>query len=305
MLASSEMLAEEIIDVVSSSKDTKRNFLMAEAADDGVRQAIESCDVAGDPDAQGAGDTEDHSTSTSDSVGAAILESSALQRRPSYAVAIFDKDMTDDMYRQIGIRDTEAKKTVMESMSDDTWIHIAKHLRVQKLVTKIALAVIDASTGFLRRLADNMGDIDGGSDLPSQSTTPLTKQSSGVSESRQQSTAESERFVSTDPPGRSGHGDGPLEPVTVHESVSTVSSLTGGAVELPNASIRETGHTSRASRWTRPYRNLYPAASTEESISPEPQTKPAKAKPKSKLDTVLDSRRFLQFAVTPAVFHGM
>ncbi|KAK3061231.1 hypothetical protein LTS18_006727, partial [Coniosporium uncinatum] len=107
---------------------------------------------------------------------------------------------------------------------------------VQKLVTKIALAVIDVSTSFLRRLADSMSDVDSCSDLPSQSTTPLAKQSSQVSEQRRQPTPDTERFVPADPLGRRDDGDNSHEPITIYINTSAVSSMTDKLAEQPDAS---------------------------------------------------------------------
>jgi len=256
------MLAEEINDIVSSSKETKRSFLMAEAADDGVRQAIKAFDGTSDSGAQGASSAEDDSTGTSDPktsgprisdpIRLAVPELSALQRRSSYVVTAFDQDMTDDTYRQIGLRDWEVREIVMESMSDDTWTYIAEHLRVQKLVTKITLAVIDVSTGFSKRLADSMSDVDSSSDLSSQSMTSLAKQSSQVSERRRQPTPDTERSVPADPPGRRDDGDTSHEPITIHINTSAVTCVTDRLAEQPTASSQETWQTFPTSRWSKP-----------------------------------------------------
>jgi hypothetical protein len=64
------------------------------------------------------------------------------------------EDVDQDKYKQLQLYNSEFHNAAMEDMSDETFLHIAEHVRVQKLVVGFALAVMDPTSGFLSQESD-------------------------------------------------------------------------------------------------------------------------------------------------------
>lgn len=59
------------------------------------------------------------------------------------------EEIDSDENRQLQLYDPEANLSLMQNMSDDHFLLVAEHLRVQKLVSSFALVVMDPAAGFL------------------------------------------------------------------------------------------------------------------------------------------------------------
>jgi hypothetical protein len=79
-------------------------------------------------------------------------ESSAARSQVSSFTAAYDvENMDQDKYKQVQLYDPELVHTTMEDMSDETFLHIAEHIRIKQLVVAFALEVMDPESGFLSK----------------------------------------------------------------------------------------------------------------------------------------------------------